>query len=146
MEMYDWNSDWNVFVSSVAQDFDDGLNDSVLSKKYGNSRVRWTGIVTDIKTHEEYAAGIGFDMPSIRVSVRRGYQFLAEYAFAGITADTVASWEGIEVGTRVIFEAHLSGGNEVFDGVKVSVFDNEKQCFLELALEDATLIQVLPAP
>ncbi|MEO1246701.1 MAG: hypothetical protein AAFX56_13560 [Pseudomonadota bacterium] len=99
--------------------------------------------MAEIQTGAEYAAGIALNMPRVQALVRERYHFIADYVFAGTTEKSGKTWREVRVGDEVQFQCELSVGNDLFAGVKVSVFDEENECHLELSLVDARVKQLV---
>ena len=138
-----WKSDWRVFVQMIATEFDKGKEEGELSRDFGDNQVRWKGKISDIQLHAEYAAGVRLDMPSVEATVRSNLTLIADEASVGVSESTVATWDSARVGDQVEFECTLTSGNDMFPGIKLSVFLEERQCFLELALRDGILRSIL---
>lgn len=139
----DWKIDWTAFSREVARLIDKGYDNDRLSERFGGQTVRWIGVASDVQTNAEYAAGVALSMPRVEEHVRGKYKFVAEYAFAGTTPESGKTWSDVNVGDEVEFECKIGAPNGVFAGLKVSIFDEEKECFLEVSLSDASLRRVV---
>ncbi|MEO0422412.1 MAG: hypothetical protein AAF184_08770 [Pseudomonadota bacterium] len=134
-----WKTSWDAFAREVASRFNSGEDDAGLSSRFGGKTVRWFGVIAEMQLSAQYAPGISLRMPSVRLPVRGDVTYIAEQVFVGTTPELSDAWRDTDVGDEVEFDCEIGAGNELFPGIRVSVFEEEKECFLELALERARL-------
>lgn len=141
--MNSWENNWRDFVVEVAARFDRGDSDKELSQEFGGEKIRWIGVVRELRLDAEYSRGVALDMPQVVCRVRGDYRLIASYVFAGTSDGTSSSWNGVKIGDEVCFESTLMAEDFVFTGISVPVFDDDKQCSLELALFDSCLSEII---
>ncbi len=139
MNQAQWQSDWQTFVEQVGRDFGKGMSEAKVSQRYTGKPVTWVGIVRD-KQSNEFSNGVGFEMPSCKVSLPDGRWSVVDYLFVNVDR-AYAGWKKVPLGAAVRFRAILDG-NGPFPAIQWSSLESKKGVIL-LGAKCGELLEVL---
>ena len=82
------------------------------------------------------------NLPELWVPTKNDLVLVAGYVFLGIHQKSIQDWARVSKDEVVCFKCTLSSGNKIFPGVKISIFEEDKECVLKLTLENAQILSV----
>lgn len=132
-----WNKDWHQFCEDIVNDFNEGLDDAALSRKYGGYTVRWSGTVTDLNLESQSLLSVGIAMDVREKYISKGYKFNCNAITLFIDDALKSTWNSVDIGEIVDFEALIYVKNGPFHGVRISTFPGDDSAILLLGLHRA---------
>ncbi|MEL6303143.1 MAG: hypothetical protein AAFR07_16070, partial [Pseudomonadota bacterium] len=135
-----WRSDYSTFVTCVVARASEGANSGVLSSEFGGHIVKWSGVVAALELSHDYARGVRMKMPVSDRQICGGLTLSATHLFVGVDESTEESWNVVSEGDVVLFECTIPKSNGPFDGVKISIFEDDGEAYLEVTTEGGSFL------
>jgi hypothetical protein len=133
--MNNWKYDWIQFAIDVTETYKIYGN-LELAKKYEGTSVKWQGFIKKLELDAEYTPGIQMSMPVMNELNVFNKKLMMDYLFLPVRKEDAHIWRSYKNGDSVIFSATIKNSN-IFSPVKISLFEEEEECTLDVSIECA---------
>lgn len=126
-----WTIDWESFVRSVGDLFNQGLDNRTVTEQFAGTPVVWTGRVAE-KRFDTDRPGVQMEMQPIEVKLPGGRVAIVDYLFLTLNDGDMPLWNDVKVGTPLRFTTRIRKASGPFTGVSWSDLDERRGVVLFL--------------